>query len=66
MQALALQINQSRNLSRAPLHLFIAAPNAFTFLLGQRQPSLGKTPLYEFDFEGAHGGGYKTSLSLPV
>lgn len=50
----------------ARLHLFIAAPNAFTFFLGQRQPGLGKTTLYEFDFEGAQGGGYRPSLTLPV
>ncbi|MFC4250356.1 SAVED domain-containing protein [Sinimarinibacterium flocculans] len=65
-EALALQINQRRNGTKLPLHLFIAAPNAFTFFLGQRQPSLGKTTLYEYDFEGANGGGYKPSLSLPI
>ena len=64
-EALALQINQKRNANKPPLHLFIAAPNAFTFFLGQRQPSLGKTTLYEYDFEGANGGGYKESLVLP-
>ena len=65
-ETLALQINQKRCASKPPLHLFIAAPNAFTFFLGQRQPGLGKTTLYEYDFEGAHGGGYKPSLSLPI
>ncbi len=65
-EALALQINQERHTSRPLLHLFIAAPNAFTFFFGQRQPSLGKTTLYEYDFEGANGGGYKPSISLPI
>lgn len=65
-EALALQINQKRYANRPPLHLFIAAPNAFTFFLGQRQPSLGKTTLYEYDFEGTNGGGYRPSLSLPI
>ncbi len=65
-EALALRINERRMGHRPPLHLFIAAPNAFTFLLGQRQPGLGKTTLYEYDFEGANGGGYKPSLSLPI
>lgn len=65
-EALALQINQKRNVNKPPLHLFIAAPNAFTFFLGQRQPGLGKTTLYEYDFEGTNGGGYKASLSLPI
>lgn len=65
-EALALQINQKRHASRSPLHLFIAAPNAFTFFFGQRQPGLGKTTLYEYDFEGTNGGGYMPSLSLPI
>ncbi|MCI0149607.1 SAVED domain-containing protein [Paraburkholderia sediminicola] len=65
-EALALQINQKRIQSRSSLHLFIAAPNAFTFFFGQRQPGLGKATLYEYDFEGTDGGGYKPSLSLPI
>lgn len=65
-EALALHINQKRHPGRLPLHLFIAAPNAFTFFFGQRQPSLGETTLYEYDFEGASGGGYMPSLSLPI
>ncbi|WP_146749868.1 SAVED domain-containing protein, partial [Paraburkholderia bryophila] len=65
-EALALQINQNRIQSRPALHLFIAAPNAFTFFFGQRQPGLGKATLYEYDFEGTNGGGYTPSLSLPI
>lgn len=65
-EALALRITQNRHTTRPPLHLFIAAPNAFTFFFGQRQPGLGKTTLYEYDFEGANGGGYRPSLSLPI
>jgi hypothetical protein len=52
-EALALQINEKRIGHRPPLHLFIAAPNAFTFFLGQRQPSIGKSTLSRVDFEGA-------------
>lgn len=65
-EALALEINQRRVASKPPLHLFIAGPNAFTFFLGQRQPGLGKVMLYEYDFEGTNGGGYKASLFLPI
>jgi hypothetical protein len=65
-ETLASQINHQRPVNRSPLHLFIAAPNAFTFFLGQRQPGIGKTTLYEYDFEGANGSGYKPSLSLPI
>jgi hypothetical protein len=49
----------------ARTHLYIAAPNSFTFFLGQRQAQLGPTTLYEFDFEGDRGGGYTPALKLP-
>jgi hypothetical protein len=48
------------------IHLFMAGPGAFAFYLGQRQVALGPTTLYEFDFDGAHGGSYERALSLPV
>ncbi|MGA2495981.1 MAG: SAVED domain-containing protein [Roseiarcus sp.] len=47
-------------------HLFVAAPNAFTFFLGQRQPVLGKVCLYEFDFDGERDRSYVRALSLPL
>ena len=47
-------------------HLFVAAPNAFTFFLGQRQTALGSVRLYEFDFDGARGRSYAPALTLPV
>lgn len=47
-------------------HIFVAAPNAFTFFLGQQQPILGRVRLYEFDFEGGRGGSYSASLTLPL
>jgi hypothetical protein len=65
-EALALEINQKRIGKKPTLHIFIAAPNAFTFFFGQRQPSLGRATLYEYDFEGENDGGYKASLSLPI
>lgn len=48
------------------LHLFIAAPGAFAFFLGQRHVALGALTLYEFDFEGATHGSYEPSLSFPI
>lgn len=47
-------------------HLFVAAPNALTFYLGQHHLLMGRVRLYEFDFDGAQGGSYKPSLTLPV
>lgn len=52
--------------SGAVTHLFIAAPNALTFYLGQHQLLMGRVSLYEFDFDGAQGRSYKLSLTLPV
>ncbi|MGJ5088488.1 SAVED domain-containing protein [Bradyrhizobium sp. HKCCYLRH1065] len=49
----------------AMTHLFIAAPNAFTFFLGQRQTALGPVRLYEFDFDGGRGRSYTAALTLP-
>ena len=49
----------------ARVHLFLAAPNALSFFVGQRRPLLGPTTLYEFDFEGARDRTYRASLSLP-
>jgi hypothetical protein len=66
-EAVAHRIAALRS-SRAPglNHLFMAVPNALSVFLGQRQPAIGPTLLYEFDFEGLQGGGYKASLALPV
>ena len=65
-EALALRIKDERKQGYAAIHLFVAGPNAFTFFLGQRQPSLGELILYEFDFEGQRSGTYEASLSFPV
>ncbi len=65
-ETLAQRIAAEQVKDRQPIHLFIAGPNAFTFFLGQYQPRLGKTTLYEFDFEGFNGSGYTPSLILPV
>lgn len=46
-------------------HLFVAAPNAFTFFLGQRQNALGRVRLYEFDLDGGRGRSYTAALTLP-
>ncbi len=47
------------------IHLFIAAPNGFTFYFGRHSQSLKPFTLYEFDFENQAGGSYRPSLSMP-
>lgn len=66
-EAATRRIREERGLDPATtLHLFIAAPNGFTFFLGQRQPALGRVTLYEFDFEGGRDRSYVPALTLPT
>jgi hypothetical protein len=48
------------------LHLFVAAPNAVTFYLGQLGRALGALTLYEHDFEAQSRDSYVPSLSFPL
>jgi hypothetical protein len=67
-EALTGQIKAIREASttRGHVHLFMAAPGAFSFFLGQRQTAIGPLTLYEYDFEGDRAGSYQPSLSVPV
>lgn len=51
-------------LARGRVHVFIAAPNGFTFFLGQQQKALGPVALYEWDFEGLRGRSYMPSVEI--
>lgn len=46
-------------------HLFLAAPHAFAYFLGQEGERLGRCHLYEFDFGNERGGSYWPSLVVP-
>lgn len=46
-------------------HLFISAPNAFTFYFGRQAAIMMPLTLYEFDFENQVDGTYRPSLSYP-
>lgn len=65
-EAATCEVREARAGRSGMLHLFVAAPNAFTFFLGQRQPALGRVRLYEFDFEGGRDRSYAPALTLPV
>ncbi|MCU0733176.1 MAG: SAVED domain-containing protein [Hyphomonas sp.] len=65
-ESIAAEVRAARTTSKGPIHLFIAAPNAFTFFLGQRQPAMGSIRLYEFDFEGVRDRSYTPALNLPI
>jgi hypothetical protein len=47
------------------LHLFIAAPNGFSFFLGRHARALGRCHLYEYDFDTNEPAAYRPSLSFP-
>ena len=64
--ALADVIRENRPTGNGTTHLFIAAPNALAFFLGQHRVALGKVQLYEFDFDGDRGGSYSPSIYLPA
>lgn len=63
-------VRQLRLLGAGPggphVHLFIAAPNTFTFFLGQHSRALGPVTIYEFDFDGQRGGGYSPGLVTDI
>ncbi len=67
-EALTEKIRTHRDDStpRSRVHLFIAAPGAFSFFLGQRYVAIGPSTLYEYDFEGVKSGSYEPSLVFPV
>lgn len=61
------EIKKRRNSEerKACLHFFIAAPNAFVFVLGQHIKALGKIKLYEYDFEFSRDVKYHQTFQLP-
>lgn len=65
-EALAQSIRKERvrRAPGSPVHLFIAAPNAFTFFLGRQAAALGNCQLYEFDFDTSEVGAYRPSLRI--
>ncbi|HTQ79572.1 MAG TPA: SAVED domain-containing protein [Thermoanaerobaculia bacterium] len=48
------------------LHLFISAPNALLFFLGQIARNFGRVQLYEYEFGTGRLGAYRPSILLPA
>lgn len=65
IEALIARVRQERTQS-AGKHLFIAAPNFFTFFLGQRLRALGEIVVYEYDFDGPEPREYHAAFRLPL
>jgi hypothetical protein len=68
-EAAAAQVKAIRDESglglSGPIHLFIAAPNGFTFYMGREIDTLRPVILYEFDFGSQRHGSYVESLAIP-
>lgn len=62
--AQVIRKERSRRAPGSPVHLFIAAPNAFTFFLGRQATALGPCQLYEYDFDSSELGAYQPSLQI--
>ena len=64
IQSLIARIRDER-VQGALSHLFISAPNFFTFFLGQHLRALGEVVVYEYDFDGPEPREYRAALRLP-
>ena len=65
VQEVVGKIRENRILGNRTLHLFIAGPNGFSFLLGQHCRGLGKLINYEYDFDSGAVGQYEPAIELP-
>ena len=63
-QALVAELRAHRRRGQTA-HMFIAAPNAFSFVLGQHLTAVGPTIIYEFNFESGAPGVYEAGIALP-
>lgn len=64
VQELVAVIRKHRIPGNRTLHLFIAGPNGFSFLLGQHCHGLGKLITYEYDFDSGAIGKYEPAIEL--
>ena len=64
-KAVEILRDKYRQSEASKLNLFLAAPNVFTFMLGQQSPLLqGNITLYEYDFESRKPGAYTPTFTL--
>ena len=66
-EQLSVHLKSHRSLKerQGVLHIFIAAPNALVFFIGQTARSFGSCILYEYDFDSSRPGAYEPSLIFP-
>lgn len=62
-EAISAAVRDSRQ-AGGTTHIFLAAPNTFSFMLGQQAESMGRCILYEFDFSGQIDGSYQPTFSI--
>lgn len=49
---------------RPKVHLFMAVPNSFAYIMGRLSKHIPEVQLYEYDFTGGESGTYKPSILL--
>jgi len=64
IQGLIREIRKHRIVGRRVIHLFIAGPNGFSFMLGQHCHGLGTILTYEYNFESGEMGQYEPAITL--
>lgn len=65
--SVATAISEAVRAIRQPggtVHVFLVAPNTFSFMLGQQAEAIGRCVVYEFDFSGQIDGSYQPTFSI--
>lgn len=65
--SMAAAISEAIRAIRQPggtVHIFLVAPNTFSFMLGQQAEAMGRCIPYEFDFSGQTDGSYQPTFSI--
>lgn len=63
-QEVVREIRRHRIPANRNVHMFIAGPNGFSFILGQHCHGLGKLINYEYDFDSGEVGKYQPAIEL--
>lgn len=64
VDAVASAVREQRSPGKGAVHVFLAAPNAMAFWLGQHREAMGPCVLYEFDFSQIIDNSYHPSFCI--
>ncbi len=63
-KAIEILRDKYRQMGVSRLNLFFAAPNVFTFMLGQQSLLLKNIIIYEYDFDSGKLGAYTPTITI--